>query len=111
MKTTLILFLIVSLNCNIIDISICLLKSDELRTILIDILTAINEKNWMKIVSTALLKFEEVKSIIINCKEPKPEPEPEPDPEPKEDICFEKCKDEVDYHDREECYKDCYFGH
>ena len=28
-----------------------------------------------------------------------------------EDVCNEKCKDLVEYHEREECYKDCFFGH
>ena len=115
MKIILALLLIVSLNCHIIDTTICLLNNDKLRSVVVEVLTAIKEKNLVKIVSTALQNFKEVKSIVVKCVEQKPEPQPDPDPEPdpdsKEDVCLEKCKDEVDYHDREDCYNDCYFGH
>ena len=108
MKSILILCLLFTINCNLIDISICLVKSDKLRAIIVDVLTSIKEKNWNKILSSALLNLNEVKSVIQNCIEYKPIPYA---PDSKDDNCEEKCKDEVEYHEREECYKDCFFGH
>ena len=110
MKIILILCLLFTINCNYnyIDISICLVKSDKLRSIIVDVLTSIKEKNWNKIIFSAFIKLSEVKSIVQNCIEPEPIPV---EPDSKDDICAEKCKDEVEYHEREECYKDCLFGH
>ena len=110
MKSILILCLLFTINCNFIDISICLVKSDKLRAIIVDVLTSIKEKNWNKIILSAFLNFNEVKSIVQNCIEPKPKPIPD-EPDSKDDLCEEKCKDEVEYHEREECYRDCFFGH
>ena len=46
MKVWLILCLLVTLNCcKFLDISICLVKSDEFRDIIVDLLTSIKEKN------------------------------------------------------------------
>ena len=108
MKTILILCLLFTINFNFIDISICLVKSDKLRAIIVDVLTSIKEKNWNKILFSAFLNINEVKLIVQNCIEPEPIPD---EPDSKDDICAEKCKDEVEYHEREECYKDCLFGH
>ena len=108
MKAFLFLCILISLNCNIIDTSICLIKNDKLRAIVIETLTAIKEKNWINIISTVLSKFEEVKSIVLKCLEPEPEPIPQP-PSKDEDACEEECQDLVEYHEREECYKDCFF--
>ena len=110
MKIILIFCLILAINSNFIDTSICLIKSEKLRDFIVEILSSIKEKNWMKIISTVMPNLEEIKTIVLDCFEPNTEPIPEI-PDSKEDICFEKCKDEVDYHDREECYKDCFFGY
>ena len=112
MKVWLILCLLVTLNCcKFLDISICLVKSDEFRDIIVNVLTAIKEKNWMKIVSTAMKNFEEVKSIIQKCTTSEKVPEKSLSKDEIDKICIEKCQDLVEYHEREECFKDCYFSH
>ena len=110
MKIVLIFCLILAINTNFIDASICLIKSEKIKDFIVEILNSIKEKNWMHIISTIMSSFEEIKKKILNCFEPDTEIIPEI-PESKEDLCYEKCKDEVDYHEREDCYKDCYFGH
>ena len=100
------------LNCCYIDTAICLIKSDKLRDIIIESLTSIKEKKWTKAISTCILNYEEVKSIVLKCIFPEEEVIIQPTtPDTTEDICDEKCKDLVEYHEREECYKDCFFGH
>ncbi len=106
MKSILFLCLLATLNCTFIDTTICLIKSDKLRDIIVETLTSIKEKKWIDIISFVISNYEEVKSIVLKCRES----EPEPIPDASEDICFEKCKDLVEYHEREECYKDCLFG-
>ena len=107
MKKILILCLIISLNCNLIDTGLCLFRNEKLRHIASDVIDTIKEKNWMKAISIVMMNFEEIKSIFGECLHPEPVPE---QPKSKDDICDEKCGDIGDYHDREDCYKDCLYG-
>ena len=67
MKTLLILCLIVSLNCNLLDIGICLFSNEKLRNVVGDVIKSIKEKNFGNILSIVLINFNEVKSIVVNC--------------------------------------------
>ena len=67
MRTLLILCLIVSLNCNILDIGMCLFSNEKLRNVVGDVIKSIKEKNFVNILSIVLTNFNEVKSIIVDC--------------------------------------------
>ena len=67
MKALLILCLIVSLNCNILDIGMWLFSNEKLRNVVGDVIKSIKEKNFVNILSLFLTNFNEVKSIVVNC--------------------------------------------
>ena len=48
--------------------------------------------------------------MLIQCFEEDEEKEKKKDDDKeREEKCLEECKDLVDYHEREECWKDCYY--
>ena len=67
MKAILLICLIASLNCNLVDTALCLFKNDKVKTIASDILSALNEKDFNKIIEIALSNFSDIKTIVQNC--------------------------------------------
>ena len=67
MKAILILCLIASLNCNILEIGMCLFTNGKIISVINEIIKAIKEKNWGNILSIVIFNFEEVKTNAFNC--------------------------------------------
>ena len=111
MKAILILCLLfVSLNCSFSDVSKCILTNEKTISIVAELITSIKEKDWNKTAFIYYSNFDAVKSIVNKCLEQDAEKEKEEEKrKEREEKCLEECKDLVDYHEREECFKDCYF--
>ena len=111
MKTVLILFLLfTSLNCNSLDIAKCILTNEKTISIVTDVISSLKEKNWTNFVSTFILYYKQFESVLIQCFEEDEEKEKKKEyDKEREEKCLEECKDLVDYHEREECWKDCYY--
>ena len=67
MKAILLICLIASLNCNLVDTALCLFKNDKVKSIASGILAAVKENNFNKIIEIALSNLSDVKSIVQNC--------------------------------------------
>ena len=111
MKAFIILLILFStLNCSSLDIAKCILTDEKTISIVADVITSFKEKNITKLVSTLILNYKKAETIVMQClEEDKEKEKKKEDDKEKEERCLEECKDEVDYHEREECFKDCYF--
>ena len=111
MKTLLIFFLLfTALNCNSLDIAKCILTNEKTISIVSDVISSLKEKNWTNFVSNFILNYKQFESVVTQCFEEDEEKEKKKeDDKEREEKCLEECKDLVDYHEREECWKDCYY--
>ena len=111
MKSFLILFLLfASLNCNSLDIAKCILTNGIITSFTSNLISAIKAQDWTKTSSTVISNFDKVITIIKECNKKDEEKEKdEQQKKEKEQKCLEECQDMVDYHEKEECFKDCYF--
>ena len=106
----LLLLLLSSFNCNSIDMAKCILTNQITISITANVISSIKIKDWTKTVSTISSHIDKIVSIIIECNKKEEEKEKEEEKKKEmEEKCLEECKDLVDYHEKEECYKDCYF--
>ena len=107
MKAILVLCLLVTLNCNLIDTALCIYKNEKVRYVVGEAISAFKSKDWIKIVSLVLQNFEEVKSIVMNCLDDVDDEPVLKTPIEEGNLCLKKCKDLGDYHERKDCYLDC----
>ena len=72
MKVIILLCLIISLNCNIFDTALCLFQNEKLRNVVSEVISAVKEKNFNKVIEIALANFNDVRSIAQNCLNEEP---------------------------------------
>ena len=70
MKAILILCLIATLNCNIVDTAFCLIGNEKIRATFTDVVSAIKEKDWNKIFTTIVLNLSDIIDIVRECVTP-----------------------------------------
>ena len=119
MKAILLICLIASLNCNLVDTALCLIKNDEVKNVVSEILAAIKEKNFNKIIEIALSKFSDFKLIVQNCltEEPNlqsktgtvPLPKKICNPLIKYNSCLAFCRNSP-YINKANCLRNCKYG-
>ena len=119
MKAILLICLIASLNCNLVDTALCLFTNDKVISIASDILAALKENNFTKIIEIALSKFNDVKLIVQNClnEEPVlslktanyPNPRKVCDPRIRYRACLAFCYNQQNIN-RSDCLKRCKYG-
>ena len=78
MKAILLLCLIASLNCNLVDTALCLFQNDKLKSIVSEVIDTLKTQNFNKLIEIVLSNFSDAKSMVLNClnKETGDETEP-----------------------------------
>ncbi len=119
MKAILLICLIASLNCSLVDTALCLFTNDKVKSIVSDILAALKESNFNKIIEIALSKFSDVKLIVQDClnEEPVLRSSTAPYPNPRRfcnpiigyRACLAFCYGS-DNINRSDCLKHCKYG-
>ena len=67
MKAILLLCLIASLNCNLVDTALCLLQNDKLKSIVSEVIDTLKTQNFNKLIEIVLSNFSDAKSMVLNC--------------------------------------------
>ena len=67
MKAILLLCLIAALNCDLMDTAFCLIENEKIRKTFSQVSDYIKKGNLYKCMTTITSKFNEIKSIVLNC--------------------------------------------
>ena len=104
MKVFLILCLLATLNCDIISTVLCLVSNEKLRTVVLEVVDLVKEKQWSTLPFYVLAKFDEVKSIVLNCVRPDDEVILK---DTVEELCIKNCSGGYAFEPDPSCVKYC----